>query len=78
MKQYTPNKLNEIIGQDTSKILKWFENPKKKALLIHGPAGIGKTSSVYALAKELKYDLLEINSSDIRNEANIKSFPVLI
>jgi len=73
MKQYTPNKLNEIIGQDTSKILKWFENPKKKALLIHGPSGVGKTSSVYALAKEKNLEILELNSSDLRNKEQIKN-----
>ena len=39
-----------------------------------GEIGVGKTSSVYALAKELNYDVLEINSSDLRNAENIKSF----
>jgi len=73
MKQHTPHKLNEIIGQDTSKILKWLESGKKKALLIHGPAGVGKTSSVYALAKEKNFEILEMNSSDFRKKEHIQN-----
>ena len=46
----------------------------QKAVLLYGPIGTGKTSSVYAIAKELKYDLLEINSSDLRNDENMSSF----
>ncbi|MBS3151406.1 replication factor C large subunit [Candidatus Woesearchaeota archaeon] len=68
-----PEKLNEIIGQDTRKILLWLENPRKKALLIHGPTGVGKTASVYALAKERNYEFLELNSSDLRNRETIKN-----
>ena len=63
MINYKINSLNEIVGQDTSKILKWFENPRKKSLLIYGPTGVGKTSSAYALAKEKNLEILEINSS---------------
>jgi len=73
MTNHIPNKLNEIIGQDTSKILKWFENPGKKSLLIHGPTGVGKTSSVYALAREKNLEILELNSGDLRNKERIKN-----
>ena len=72
MINYKINSLNEIVGQDTSKILKWFENPRKKSLLIYGPTGVGKTSSAYALAKEKNLEILEINSSDLRNREMIK------
>src|SRR3989344_1309192 len=73
MTNHIPNKLNEIIGQDTSKILKWFDNPGKKSLLIHGPTGVGKTSSVYALAREKNLEILELNSGDLRNKERIKN-----
>ena len=72
MINYKINSLNEIVGQDTSKILKWFENPRKKSLLIYGPTGVGKTSSAYALAKEKNLEILETNSSDLRNREMIK------
>src|SRR3989344_3727644 len=51
-----------------------YKNQKKKAALLLGPLGVGKTSSVYALAHQLKYDILELNSSDLRNEAAMKQF----
>ncbi len=60
------------MGQDTARILKWFDNPKKKSLLICGPTGTGKTASAYALAKEKNLEILEINSSDLRNRESIK------
>ncbi len=68
-----PEKLNEIIGQDTKKILDWLENPRKKSLLIHGPTGVGKTSSAYALAKEKNLEIIELNASNLRNKERIKN-----
>jgi replication factor C large subunit len=77
--KYAPKNSDQIFGQDVGKVkLKDFivnyKVQKFKAALVHGPLGVGKTSSVYAIANELKYDVLEINSSDLRNAANIKSF----
>ena len=73
MIKHNPEKVKDILGQDTSKILKWLENPRKKALLIHGPTGVGKTSSVYAIAKEKNYEILELNSSHFRKKDHIKN-----
>ncbi|MBI2507889.1 replication factor C large subunit [Candidatus Woesearchaeota archaeon] len=73
MIKHNPEKLNEIVGQDTKKILLWLESPRKKALLIHGPTGTGKTSAVYALADDKNLELLELNSSDLRNKEKIKN-----
>ncbi|MFA6461151.1 MAG: replication factor C large subunit [Candidatus Woesearchaeota archaeon] len=77
--KHAPQKLSEVLGQDLplSQLRNFilnYKTQKHKAALLHGPIGCGKTSSVYALAKELNYDILEINSSDIRNEANMSSF----
>lgn len=77
--KHAPQKLSEVLGQDLplSQLRNFilnYKTQKHKAALLHGPIGCGKTCSVYALAKELNYDLLEINSSDIRNEANMSSF----
>lgn len=77
--KYAPQSSSEVVGQALAlPLLKDFihnyKKQKKKAALIYGPVGCGKTSAIYALAKELKYDILEINSSDIRNEANMSSF----
>src|SRR3989344_3971709 len=77
--KYNPNKLSEVVGQQLaiSQLKNYIINykiQKQKAMLLWGPIGCGKTSSVYALAKELNYDLLEINSSDLRNQENIRQF----
>lgn len=77
--KYAPENSEQIFGQQTAvEELKDFivnyKSKKQKAALLHGPIGNGKTSSVYALVKELNYDILEINSSDLRNAENIRSF----
>ncbi len=77
--QYAPKNSHQVFGQQTgvAALKDFIVNYKKKAqraALLYGPLGNGKTSSVYALAKELNYDLLEINSSDLRNEESMKTF----
>lgn len=46
---------------------------KKKALIIHGPTGSGKTCSVYVLARELGLEVMELNASDFRDSESISS-----
>jgi len=77
-KKYAPKKSSEIVGQAASvdKLRKFIENhgkSRKKAVLLHGFTGCGKTSSVYAVASELDYEVLEINASDFRNAGSINS-----
>jgi len=74
--KYIPQHSSQIIGQSLAlvQLKEFIQNYKKqkyKAALLYGPVGTGKTSSVYALAKELNYDILEINSSDWRDEKSI-------
>ena len=45
--------------------------PKKKAIVLHGPPGVGKTSLAYAIASEMDAEILELNASDFRNKARI-------
>jgi len=78
IEKYRPRYLNEIVGnkQSISKLNNWineFLNGKtKKAALLYGPTGIGKTSSVYAVANEFDLDIIELNASDQRNYLMIK------
>ena len=65
----------DIKGQDSaiSTLRIFFKNfPHKKALILHGPAGTGKTSLAYALAKEMDFELFELNASDLRNRASLE------
>ncbi|MFH1238470.1 MAG: replication factor C large subunit [archaeon] len=45
--------------------------PKVKAIALHGPPGVGKTSLAYAVAFEMDAEILELNASDFRNKAKI-------
>ena len=47
---------------------KWENGtPSKKGLIIYGAPGTGKTSSAIALAKEMDWEYVEFNASDIRS-----------
>lgn len=73
---YTPKNINEIYGQDFAvaklrDFIVGYNKQKNKAAIVHGPPGVGKTCSVYAIAHELNYEILELNASDYRNSENI-------
>lgn len=42
-------------------------------MLLVGPAGCGKTATIYALADELGYNVLEVNASSRRNGKTVLS-----
>ena len=76
-KKYLPKKINDVIGQDNAlkeivAFIANFKKEKKNAALLHGSIGVGKTSSVYAVANELGLEILEINASDFRNAEQIE------
>ena len=50
-----------------------FKKQKRKAMLLHGPTGNGKTVAVHALAKDSNLELIEINASDFRNKEGVLS-----
>ncbi|KYC45660.1 MAG: Replication factor C large subunit [Candidatus Methanofastidiosum methylothiophilum] len=72
VEKYFPKNFSEIKGQQAlvKDILAWINTwgNEKKALLIYGPPGSGKTTMVKVLAKELGYDLIELNASDKRDQ----------
>jgi len=64
----------DVRGQDLAidrikVFLKSF--PRKRAVVLHGPAGVGKTSLAYAIAFEMDAEILELNASDLRNKEKI-------
>jgi replication factor C large subunit len=77
--EYQPHSLNDIIGQERAvgQIRRFIEEygqskRAKKALILNGPPGCGKTSSVVAVSRELGFELFEVNASDKRNKASVE------
>ncbi len=72
VEKYKPRSLSEFV--DNKKALKdLFEAIKKgKKVLVYGPTGVGKTLAVELIAKELKYNILELNSSHMRSKKNLE------
>ncbi|MBC7085846.1 MAG: replication factor C large subunit [Methanomethylovorans sp.] len=71
--KYRPKSLAEIVGNPaaTNQLKAWAQQwlegkPEKKAVLLHGPAGVGKTSTAYALAIDMGWEIIELNASDQR------------
>ena len=73
--KYQPKTLNDVKGQANAiRVLKDFLVKKnKKAAILYGATGSGKTSAVYALAKDNDLELLEVNASDFRNAEGMQS-----
>jgi len=74
--RFRPEKLSDIRGHPTAikKIKKWAKNWTEgdKALLLHGPAGTGKTSTAEALANDMEWEIEEVNASSVRRKDDIK------
>jgi len=71
VEKYRPKSLSEVRG-DSKKLLQ-LKNLilEKKPVIVYGNTGVGKTCSVYALANDLNYEVVEINASDLRNKESI-------
>ncbi len=75
VEKYRAKNYEDLIGQEAA--IKEVENflsefPKKKAILLHGPPGAGKTSLAWAAARKNNLEILELNSSDLRNRLKLE------
>ena len=74
--KYRVSSFADVKGQDLAidKVKVFLKSfPKKKAIALHGPPGVGKTSLAYAVASEMDAEILELNASDFRNKEKINS-----
>src|SRR2546429_9308692 len=77
--RHRPKDLDDIVANPTAvaELRKWAAawqrgRPDKKAVILQGPPGIGKTSAALALAKEMGWSVVEMNASDSRNSEAIR------
>ncbi len=75
VEKYRPKKIAEVLGNEEAKatFVEWLRNKRhsKKAVLLYGPPGVGKTALVNAVANEFGYKIIEMNASDTRTEKAI-------
>ena len=71
--KYRPSKLSEVIGQKAivNRLKAFIKEKSFPSMIFSGPAGVGKTTSAMAMARELYADslsqaFLELNASDSR------------
>lgn len=70
-----PQRLDDLIGNPRARaeLRSWAEGwrgprpPNRRAAVLVGPPGVGKTSAALALASELGWAVVEMNASDARN-----------
>lgn len=79
VEKYRPKKIADLIVSDgiLNQISKWVDlwkegTPVKKAMILYGPPGVGKTTTVHVIANELGWPVVEMNASDLRNRDSMK------
>lgn len=77
--KYRPQSLKDIVGNKKAvqDLRNWADEwlsgiPEKKAVILYGSAGVGKTSSAHALARDLGWEVIELNASDQRTAGVIE------
>lgn len=78
VEKYRPKTPEQMVGRDevTAKLANFIDNFKsqtKKAILLYGPPGCGKTTSIYAIGRQRDLEIIELNASDFRKPDQIES-----
>ncbi|MCQ2056542.1 MAG: replication factor C large subunit [archaeon] len=80
VERYRPRSLGDVLGNSKaiSDLKRWAGLwgrgvPKLKTVVLSGPSGVGKTASAMALANDMGWAILEMNSSDQCTYDSIKN-----
>ena len=75
VEKYRPKKTSDVVGNELAKtaFINWLQNKRrrKKAVMLYGPAGVGKTALVNAASNQFNFTIIEMNASDTRTEKAI-------
>src|SRR3990172_13161710 len=72
-KKSRPQTLSQVIGHNKAleELRQWAQSwqkgePKDRAVVVYGRAGIGKTTVAHALGHDMGWEVIELNASDQR------------
>ena len=78
--KYRPKSLSEVVGNPKAvgELKAWADSwnkgiPPKRAVILIGSPGIGKTTSAEALANDMGWGIIEMNASDQRTGEAIRN-----
>ena len=81
VEKYRPQNFSDVKGQNqaVAQIKKFLEDynigkltsKRKKALLLYGPPGVGKTTLAYVAANSINAEIFELNASDFRSKSKL-------
>jgi replication factor C subunit 1 len=82
--KYAPKSVSDIIGhkEQITQITNWLQSwdqgaPETRGVLVTGPPGIGKTTTVHLIAESLGYKVKEYNASDTRSVSVLRGMMAL-
>lgn len=84
--KYSPKSVSDIIGQKEAinQITTWLQSwdaasplPAVRGIIVTGPPGIGKTTTIHLIAESLGYKVTEYNASDTRSVSVLRGLIAL-
>lgn len=82
--KYAPKSISDIIGhkEQINQITAWLQSwengyPETRGIIVTGPPGIGKTTTIHLIAQSLGYKVKEYNASDTRSVSILRGLMAL-